>query len=71
MNGQHLAVFQNMPVFGGLSEESLDYLIEKSYTQVIEAEAYLFRENDKGDAMYIIESGKVAVLKQWKDKEYI
>ena len=71
MNQDHLSVFQNMPVFGGLDEKTLDYLLSEAESDIIEPGSYLFHENDKGDAMYVITFGKLAVLKSWQDQEYI
>ena len=71
MDDERFAVFQNMPVFGGLDEETLDYLLAEADQQELESGKYLFHENDKGDSMYIIASGKLAVIKRWENKEYI
>jgi len=31
----------------------------------------LFREGDKGDSMFVLEIGKVAVLKSWEGEDYL
>jgi CRP/FNR family transcriptional regulator, cyclic AMP receptor protein len=32
---------------------------------------YFFRENDPADCMYVLESGRVAVLKEWAGREML
>jgi CRP-like cAMP-binding protein len=31
----------------------------------------LFREGDKGGSMFVLEIGKVAVLKSWEGEDYL
>jgi hypothetical protein len=33
--------------------------------------AFFFRENDAADSMFVLEAGKVAVLKSWRNEEYL
>ena len=37
----------------------------------VRAGAYFFRETDPADCMYVLESGRVAVLKSWQGKELL
>lgn len=50
-----------MPVFGGLSEATLRLLLDATQeVHVREGEAF-FREGDRGEELFVLESGRVAV----------
>jgi CRP-like cAMP-binding protein len=60
-----------MPIFGGLEEGTLEFLLEQSRIETFDSDEFLFHEGDKGDSIYIIESGVVAVSKAWEEKSHI
>ena len=64
-------LLQRMPVFGGLHEPALRQLLERA-TAVHRAggEAF-FLEGDAAEAMYVLESGRVAVTKRWQGSEFV
>ena len=64
-------LLQRMPVFGGLREPALRQLLERA-TAVHRAggEAF-FLEGDAAEAMYVLESGRVAVTKRWQGSEFV
>jgi CRP/FNR family cyclic AMP-dependent transcriptional regulator len=63
MEQRYLAWLQAMPIFGGMNEQALTFLIQHCPEVVIEKEAYFFREGDDGDSLFILKSGSAMVLK--------
>lgn len=60
-----------MPIFGGIREDILDFILETADIVSVPAGEYFFRENDRGRSMYVLEKGKVSVIKSWQDHEYL
>ena len=71
MNQARIERLQAMPIFGGISEETLQFLIDRAAIVSREADEYFFREGEKADAMYVLESGAVAISKQREGKEHL
>jgi CRP-like cAMP-binding protein len=57
-----------MPIFGAIRDDTLDFLLERSEEVSVDKDDYFFRENDQGSSMFVLEEGKVAVLKTWVDQ---
>src|SRR5262245_66149680 len=70
---QHLRVelLQQMPIFGGVDAASLQLLLDPTPPVTVAAGEYFFRERDPADGMYVLESGRVAVLKDWGGRELL
>ncbi len=54
-----------MPIFGAISDESLKFLLERAKEVQVAKDDFFFRENDQGASMFVLEEGRVAVLKSW------
>jgi CRP-like cAMP-binding protein len=54
-----------MPIFGAISDESLKFLLERAKEVQVAKDDFFFRENDQGSSMFVLEEGRVAVLKSW------
>jgi CRP-like cAMP-binding protein len=65
-----LELLQQMPIFGALSTESMDLLLNFANVRVFQPGAYLFKENDKPDGLYVLEEGRVKVVRDYKGKAY-
>jgi hypothetical protein len=70
MNQERLRMLQNTPIFGGLSDQNLGLLLSEAPGIELGEGQFLFQENDPGDSMYVLESGRVAVLKRWEKIYY-
>ena len=70
MNEQRLQMLQNVPIFGGIRVEILDFILHKAPEITLPEGEFLFEENDPGDSMYVLEKGEVAVLKRWEKIYY-
>jgi CRP/FNR family transcriptional regulator, cyclic AMP receptor protein len=71
MQEGRLELLQRMPIFGGIRADILDYLLGLGPVVSVPANAFFFREHDQADSMFVIEVGKVAVLKSWSGQEYL
>lgn len=66
MHHERLKILQRMPVFGGLTKESLLFLLNLAPTVTIPAGDFYFHEMQRGGTMYVLEKGKVAVFKPFE-----
>jgi CRP-like cAMP-binding protein len=64
-------LLQRMPVFGAMREDALRRLLENARTRAVAAGDYFFRENDRADSMFVIESGRVAVTRNAHDRIFV
>ena len=55
--------FNNCPMFHGLSNEDITIIIAECQESILLADENLFCENDEGDSLWIITSGRVDVYK--------
>ena len=63
-----ISFFQNSKLFHNLSEEELQLLLPYARRAIYEKGAYVVREGDHGDEVFLIRSGTVEILK--RDKEH-
>jgi CRP-like cAMP-binding protein len=60
-----------MPIFGGIREDVIDFLLSLARKVSVPRGEYFFHEKDPGDSMFILEKGKVVVLKDWKGQQHV
>jgi CRP-like cAMP-binding protein len=66
MQTTQLERLQNMPIFGAIREDALQFLLEQAREVVVRAGDYFFRENDEATSMFVLEHGRAVVLKGWQ-----
>ena len=71
MTESHILLLQAMPVFGGVNEQTLNFLIDNTNVISVAQGRYFFREGDPGDSMYVIIEGDVEIIKTWRDHNYV
>ena len=71
MQKARIELLQRMPVFGGVRDDVLTLLLDLSRNWLACKGDFFFRENDQAESMFVLESGKVSVLKGWKGQEYV
>ena len=64
-------LLQQMPIFGAIRDDALTFLLEPVPSVTVPAGQFFFRERDPADCMYVLESGRVAVLKDWAGRELL
>ena len=62
-------LLQQMPLFGAVRTDALQLLLEGARSARVAAGQYFFREQDPAQSMFVLESGRVAVIKQWQRRE--
>jgi CRP/FNR family transcriptional regulator, cyclic AMP receptor protein len=71
MHAMRIELLQQMPIFGAVAPEALQYLLEPVASVEVAEGQFFFREHDSADCMYVLESGSVAVLKNWGTSELL
>jgi len=71
MRRERIELLQSMPIFGAIREDSLDLLLERAATVLVEAGGFFFREDDQAVSMFVLEAGRAAVIKRWQDREVV
>jgi CRP/FNR family cyclic AMP-dependent transcriptional regulator len=66
-----LDAIRSVPLFASLHDEAVRELRDLLRTRRVEAGTLLFRAGDEGDAMYLIESGRVQVSMTGEDRKAI
>ena len=64
-------LLRQMPIFGGLKSETLEFLLDLSNEVLVPEGEYFFREHDKGSAVFVIESGVAQVHRLCKGQPVV
>jgi CRP/FNR family cyclic AMP-dependent transcriptional regulator len=70
MTEERIRILQDMPIFGGVRGDIIDFMLEDAAEISLPKGDYFFEENDPGDAMYVLEEGQVAILKLCQNTYY-
>ena len=71
MDVERIARLQQTPVFGGLKAAALDRLIAGSQLVDMPAGSVYLREGELGDKVYVLEQGRVQVVKKVGEEERV
>jgi len=71
MNQARIELLQRMPIFGGISADTLQFLLVLCPIVAVPANEFFFREHEQGDSMFVLETGKAAVLKSWHGQDHL
>ena len=71
MRDARIELLQQMPVFGGVRAGILEFLLDLCPLVTVAAHDFFFREDDPGDAMFVLETGRVEVLKSWQGEDHL
>jgi CRP/FNR family cyclic AMP-dependent transcriptional regulator len=66
-----VALLDELDLFESLSDDEIDVLARKVDTVAWDANTVVFEEGDRGDACYVIESGRVKVMRRLVDGQPI
>lgn len=69
LDDPRLELLRNMPIFGGVSAEVLALILELAEVVEVGSGRFFFREGDEGRSTFVLERGRVAILKAWGDGE--
>lgn len=62
-----IELLQQMPVFGAIRTDILEFLLARTRLVEVPPGGFYFHQGDPGDAMFVLESGHVEVLKRGAD----
>jgi CRP-like cAMP-binding protein len=71
MQQARIELLQQMPIFGGIRTEIIQTLLALCPVVSIPTNQFFFHEHDQGDSMFVLETGKAAVLKAWRGQDYL
>lgn len=71
MDAAHIKLLQRMPVFGAVNDETLRFILEGSTTLTVPEGEDFFREGDPAEAFYVLESGRVEVLRDYEGGDFL
>jgi CRP-like cAMP-binding protein len=63
MEASRVALLQQMPLFGGIREDVLAFLVSVSRDAKVAGGEFFFREGEAGESMFVLESGTVDVIR--------
>ena len=66
-----IELLQRMAIFGGIRTDVLQFLLGLCPVLSVPTNEFFFREDDEADSMFVLEAGKVAVLKSWGGQDYL
>lgn len=70
MEDHRLHLLQRMPIFGAIKSQTIEVCLRHAVDVRIPAGDFFFREGDAAEAMFVLERGRVSVVKRWKDRDY-
>lgn len=71
MRDARIELLQQMPVFGGVRADILEFLLDLCPIVSVAANGFFFHEDEPGDAMFVLEAGNVWVLKSWQGEDHL
>ncbi len=63
MTNTDIHLFQNMPIFGGLSKSSLEIIMEHAEVVDVAMGDFFYKEGDHGNSLFVLTKGKVKGIK--------
>ncbi|MDJ0806642.1 MAG: cyclic nucleotide-binding domain-containing protein [Gammaproteobacteria bacterium] len=70
MRLSRLRLLQSMPIFGGVEEQALDLILDQAETIQVDHGHYFFKEEELASSMYVLEQGRVEILRAWEGALY-
>ena len=71
MPATRIELLQGMPIFGAIREDALQYLLEQTRLVSVRAQEFFFREGDQASGMFVLETGRVTVIKEWRGRQLL
>jgi len=71
MPEERIELLQRMAIFGGIREGTLRFLLNLTPTVRVPRNSYFFHEGDNGDVMFVLQAGRVAVMRTWKAQQHV
>lgn len=68
---RRVELLQQMPIFGGLPEQALQWLLHGAAEVEVASGHWFFRQGDDATHMFVLESGRVSVLREWQGQDVL
>lgn len=68
---EQIRLLQAMPIFGGVNDEALRYLMGLAREVEVREGDYFYREGDPGSSVLVLETGRVDLMKRWRNKDHL
>jgi len=68
---EQIRLLQAMPIFGGVSEEALRFLMGLAREVEVPEGNYYYHEGDPANSVFVLETGKVVLMKRWQDQDHV
>lgn len=66
-----IRLLRNTPIFGGVTDEILSFLLARVGEVSVRQGEYFCREGDAGASAFVLEHGSVSILKAWEGKSFL
>lgn len=66
MSEEYFKILRRMPVFGGLNNNALQLILDKSKIVDVAAGEYFFREGEDAESLFVLLQGSVVVERSWQ-----
>ncbi len=60
-------LFESTPLFGGVRDDILKFILDRVVFRHFDTGDCIFEEGDEASSMFVIERGRVSVAKRWND----
>ena len=71
MTDARIALLQDMSIFGAVKSDALALLLAQAHTLHVPKGDYFFREGDASTSLYVLERGRVTIVKKWQGTDYV
>jgi CRP/FNR family cyclic AMP-dependent transcriptional regulator len=71
MGDERIDLLHNTSIFAAMTPRALELLLERAGRREVAKGEYFFREGDEGHSIYVLERGRVSILKRWQEEEYV
>lgn len=62
---------QQMAIFGGIADETLDFLLTQARVTEAKPGGHFVREGDAATGLFVLLEGRVAIQRRWDDRELL
>jgi CRP-like cAMP-binding protein len=69
MQDARVELLQQRPIFGGIRTDILVFLLDRCDVVRVRRNDYFFREGDAAQSMFVLETGRAAILKLWQGEQ--
>ena len=71
MDRERIRALQATAMFGALREDALAWLLERAKPRSVARGASFFEQGDRGGSAFLLERGRVSVVKLWEGREHL